>query len=818
MIAFSGALAVLVNEGAGWHEIAQNELGTRMSAAQIVKLIADVVGFSDSLFTALVAAILLLRPRLSRGRALGDPLFVVWLTIVLLANAASREYNVIMCPAADELGDKECLLQQAHADINYALIVDVIITVSCFTGVMRAHRLIGPVLIGLLTYGMNTFVFGSPFPSQAVISMFFLATLAGFALFGAWRHEQHCRERWRQRGVIRTQAVELSSLSVLAAGMQRVAEGLCDAVLHVDATMKVCNDTAAHRFLFGRPVAGERLSELLVEAERERLEGALQRAKETSIPQLLPVSLQIPGSALSEANMMFVFAGAPELRYIIGVSSSMAPVPPDGTCLSQQAMDGCIRTGGLRPPGADLMSAESESVFVSAGLERVAELGAKERWLLDSSSLRCAEPLRVLGAGGFGVIVAAKFRGRAVAVKLLKPSAAHPEYRDEVNALTNEVRVLRHVRHPNIVVLFGAVLSPSSAQVGVVYELIHGQTLTDLVQRGYPEPQDRFSIVYGVCSALWYLHSQRPPILHNDIKADNVMVEALRRGLHAKLIDFGLSRKLATRSDSTVQGTRRWMPPEMCADVGTPPASSSDIFSYGWVVWFTMTGLLPHSHAVDAAALNVSLRSMMVRRNVPRPPAPQATPWVERVEELCGACLEFSPGARPDVESVYRGLVRWVDPDALRQLAPDLVMSLSPDKPWSTASTSAALDMVPGAKQHGVVVIDVLDEWRILSAQAHAAGFDDDRCLGESFLRWIVDPASCRSQLESTLKEVCSGDVVAPVVLKFAACRLWDPCTGDENEALLSIVLPDGAGAALVSISIAPQRTQGVAGKNLRRL
>lgn len=68
-----------------------------------------------------------------------------------------------------------------------------------------------------------------------------------------------------------------------------------------------------------------------------------------------------------------------------------------------------------------------------------------------------------------------------------------------------------------------------------------------------------------VVSGMKYLHSAEPPVLHNDLKAGNVLVH---EDFHAKLADFALSVK---KKAAGLRGTPFWMAPELLVEVPARP-------------------------------------------------------------------------------------------------------------------------------------------------------------------------------------------------------------------------------------------------------
>eukprot|EP00974_Lingulodinium_polyedra_P042677 4097699-Lingulodinium_polyedra.AAC.1 len=112
-------------------------------------------------------------------------------------------------------------------------------------------------------------------------------------------------------------------------------------------------------------------------------------------------------------------------------------------------------------------------------LARIEALGQQEHWFLEPSEVALL-PDRVLGRGGFGLVICGRFCGALVAVKLVRPEHSDAVSRHS-SALTNELRILRQLRHPNIVSLHGAVVDLEQRQVGLVLELVRGRTLHSFI-------------------------------------------------------------------------------------------------------------------------------------------------------------------------------------------------------------------------------------------------------------------------------------------------------------------------------------------------
>ena len=169
------------------------------------------------------------------------------------------------------------------------------------------------------------------------------------------------------------------------------------------------------------------------------------------------------------------------------------------------------------------------------------------------------------------------------------------EKQEMVQTLQEEVAVLQHIRHENILTFFGCV--PVSGAMALVFERTDGGTLFELL-RGPDSLGLRQRHSHGfaldIASAMEYLHSQSPaPILHRDLKSPSVRVTG---DFRAKLTDFGMVRSKAlsdagrTALMSSV-GSPFWCAPEIF--LGKVYNEKVDVYSYAILLWELHTGLAP---------------------------------------------------------------------------------------------------------------------------------------------------------------------------------------------------------------------------------
>ena len=221
-------------------------------------------------------------------------------------------------------------------------------------------------------------------------------------------------------------------------------------------------------------------------------------------------------------------------------------------------------------------------------------LGAKEHWLIQRRQLTVHHH-SILGRGSFGLVVQGSYCGSPVAVKLYSHRGALSQTdRGTLDqTVFNECRVLRHVRHPNIVLFHGAVIDPSKHDIQIVLEKVEGETLEAFAACS-PDPADpglgaaeKICVGKGICRALVYLHAQVPSIVHGDMKPNNIMVETYNMRPRAKLLDFGISC-VVTRTAKAKRGSLAYTDPELASNL--LPRPSSDVFSLGLLLFYIATG------------------------------------------------------------------------------------------------------------------------------------------------------------------------------------------------------------------------------------
>ena len=201
-----------------------------------------------------------------------------------------------------------------------------------------------------------------------------------------------------------------------------------------------------------------------------------------------------------------------------------------------------------------------------------------------------------LGAGTQGNVYKAvrNSDNKVVAVKKLRIDSVNTW--KEYDLFHREASVLESINEHGVAEFYEALefLNLEQPTAYIVQELIEGRSLQRMLKTGFRFTISRiFQMAYDLTGLLERLHTHNPPIIHRDIKPNNIIMRPMANSdeFEPYLIDFGaVANPTVQKGGSTVAGTYGYMPPEQL--VGRP-CPASDIYSLGATIVYMLCGVEP---------------------------------------------------------------------------------------------------------------------------------------------------------------------------------------------------------------------------------
>lgn len=175
-----------------------------------------------------------------------------------------------------------------------------------------------------------------------------------------------------------------------------------------------------------------------------------------------------------------------------------------------------------------------------------------------------------------------------------------------LETLEQEIELLQQLNHPRIPHYLNSFNCPEG--MGLVIEYIEADSLSKI---GHLHPIQIKTIAISLLEILVYLQQQIPPIIHRDIKPDNILID---NQFNAYLIDLGFGRVgiEEVSGSSTVKGTLGFMPPEQLSGRLT---KASDLYSLGVTLFGQIKGLsatempkyLDHRGSLDLGSIETQV-------------------------------------------------------------------------------------------------------------------------------------------------------------------------------------------------------------------
>ena len=174
---------------------------------------------------------------------------------------------------------------------------------------------------------------------------------------------------------------------------------------------------------------------------------------------------------------------------------------------------------------------------------------------------------------------------------------------DELEALANEIQIIKDLDHPNIVKMFEEY--EDGKFLYIVTECIDGGELFDeLLRRKKFTEKDCATIIKQLLEALSHIHAN--DIAHKDLKPENILLKKKKDIKSVKLIDFGTAQKFEKNKKMTsVIGTPYYVAPEVLRGSYD---EKCDIWGLGVIMFILLSGTPPFNGADDGEIMDAVVK------------------------------------------------------------------------------------------------------------------------------------------------------------------------------------------------------------------
>ncbi|KAF0904986.1 hypothetical protein E2562_039306 [Oryza meyeriana var. granulata] len=221
------------------------------------------------------------------------------------------------------------------------------------------------------------------------------------------------------------------------------------------------------------------------------------------------------------------------------------------------------------------------------------------------------EILEVIGKGSYGLVCSANdtHTGEKVAIKKIHNIFEHIS---DAARILREIKLLRLLRHPDIVEIKHIMLPPSKMDfrdIYVVFELMESD-LHQVIKANDDLTREHYQFfLYQMLRALKYIHTAN--VYHRDLKPKNILANA---NCKLKICDFGLARVAFSDAPTTIfwtdyVATRWYRAPELCGSFYSKYTPAIDIWSIGCIFAEVLIGkpLFPGKNVVHQLDLITDL-------------------------------------------------------------------------------------------------------------------------------------------------------------------------------------------------------------------
>nr|XP_027201671.1 serine/threonine-protein kinase WNK1-like isoform X2 [Dermatophagoides pteronyssinus] len=264
--------------------------------------------------------------------------------------------------------------------------------------------------------------------------------------------------------------------------------------------------------------------------------------------------------------------------------------------------------------------------------------------VLDQSSDGRYLKLEEIGRGSFKTVYKGLDSASGVAVAWCELQQERLN-KNERQRFREEVEMLKGLQHSNIVRFYDywEVNTPKRKYLVLITELMTSGTLKTYLRRF---KKINLKVLKSWCrqilKGLNFLHSRTPPIIHRDLKCDNIFITGTTGSV--KIGDLGLATLKNRSFAKSVIGTPEFMAPEMYDEHYD---ESVDVYAFGMCMLEMATGEYPYSECSSAAQIYRKVSSGV-------PPNSLAKVEQSEVKQIIEMCIKLKKEERPTVKELLQ--------------------------------------------------------------------------------------------------------------------------------------------------------------------
>ena len=226
----------------------------------------------------------------------------------------------------------------------------------------------------------------------------------------------------------------------------------------------------------------------------------------------------------------------------------------------------------------------------------------------------------------------------------------------DIQRLRKEIKILKKIRHKNIIQLYD--IMESKTNLYFVMEYCKGGELFDyIVKKTKLTEKEACIFFHQIINGIEYLHNQG--IIHRDLKPENLLLDDKNQ---IKISDFGLST-FFTKDNflQTACGTPSYAPPEMLEGLQYD-GEASDIWSCGIILYAMLCGALPFTESKEEIIIE------KIKRHEYRIPDYLS----KEAQDMLNNILKINPQERFNIESIKKHpWFNLVEPHLIKGLSVD---------------------------------------------------------------------------------------------------------------------------------------------------